>query len=191
MPKNPLESIREVAGTRQRSLQWYQGQIKQLGLSHISAAGAMSAGIGKFVPRPEMGKMYLYAYDPKTKETLPFYDTFPLVFPFAPARGGFRGINLHYIPPMLRNQFIQELMGYAGSKTLSETSRLRLTWGVLSQYAESFACVKHYLTGHIRSRFLQIHPADWNTATLLPIEGFVGASKDVVYKDSLGVIGAE
>ena len=28
-----------------------------------------------------MGNMYLFAYDPKHKDTLPYYDRFPLIFP--------------------------------------------------------------------------------------------------------------
>jgi hypothetical protein len=43
------------------------------------------------------GEMYLFAYDPKTKEDLPYYDRFPLVFPFRKVKGGFYGINMHYL----------------------------------------------------------------------------------------------
>lgn len=188
MPNNPIESIRYEAGVQQRSVQWYMGQIRQLGMSSISAPGAMSAGIGKFVSSPDIGRMYLFAYDPKTKEKLPYWDAFPLIFPFASAPGGFRGVNLHYLPPLARNKFVQELMGYTTAKHLTERSRLSLSWSVLEAYAESYACVKHYLSNHVRSRFLQIHPGDWNTAALLPTEGFVGKSKSGVFKDSMEII---
>ena len=54
------------------------------------------------VNRPLTGRMFMYFYDPKTKETLPYYDKFPLIFMVGPAQGGFYGINLHYLPPQLR-----------------------------------------------------------------------------------------
>ena len=31
---------------------------------------------------PDIGGFYLYQYDPKWKDKLPWYDIFPLVFPF-------------------------------------------------------------------------------------------------------------
>ena len=36
-----------------------------------------------------MGNMYLFAYDPKHKDTLPYYDRFPIIFPINKAKGGF------------------------------------------------------------------------------------------------------
>ena len=40
----------------------------------------------------------MFVYDPKTKAKLPFYDTFPLVLPIDTFRGGFIGLNFHYLP---------------------------------------------------------------------------------------------
>ena len=45
------------------------------------------------------GDMVMYTYNPKLKETLPYYDTFPLTIVVGPAKKGFYGINLHYLPP--------------------------------------------------------------------------------------------
>lgn len=43
---------------------------------------------------PSVGRMYHFRYDPKGKETLPYYDTFPLIFMVGPAAGGFYGIRV-------------------------------------------------------------------------------------------------
>ena len=43
-----------------------------------------------------IGRMYFYFYDPKTKDTLPYYDKFPLVIPIERYPDGFLGLNLHY-----------------------------------------------------------------------------------------------
>ena len=55
--------------------------------------------IGKVLP---IGQMFTYAYDPKHADTLPYFDRFPLIFYVGPAKGGFYGINLHYLPPKAR-----------------------------------------------------------------------------------------
>ena len=56
-----------------------------------------------------VGNMYMFFYDPKTKDTLPYYDSFPLIVVVGPAEGGFYGINLHYLPPTLRAKFLDGL----------------------------------------------------------------------------------
>ena len=46
-----------------------------------------------------LGKMFFYKYDPKWAKKLPYWDMYPLVFPFEKAPGGYYGFNLQYIPP--------------------------------------------------------------------------------------------
>lgn len=179
---DPIQKIRDevAAANGERSMQWYYGQIKRLGLR--TGNEALYSGFGKFATGIQIGKMYLFAYDPKLKDSLPYYDTYPLVFPFASAEGGFRGINLHYLPPLARKTFIKELMRYLTATKLTEKSKLRLSWRVLQKYSQAQICVKQYLLSHVQSRFLEIDPRDWNTAALLPVENFVGASKKSIHK---------
>ena len=40
-----------------------------------------------------IGRMYFYYYDPKTKDSLPYYDKFPLVIPIERYPDGFLGLN--------------------------------------------------------------------------------------------------
>jgi hypothetical protein len=54
----------------------------------------------------------------------------------------------------------------------------------MSRVAPVKACVKHYLDSQVQSRFLNIKYPDWVTASLLPVERFVGASKQQVWQDS-------
>ena len=58
----------------------------------------------------DIGKMCMFFYDPKHKDTLPFYDSFPLVIIIGKAKGGFLGMNLHYLPPVLRAKMLDGLM---------------------------------------------------------------------------------
>ena len=58
----------------------------------------------------QMGKMYMFFYDPKHKATLPYYDRFPLVIPIERYPDGFLGLNMHYLAPKLRLSLLEGLM---------------------------------------------------------------------------------
>jgi len=90
---NPFQRLRAKAGDGQKSMDWYMNNVKNLVGARLSQSSVMKSDIGELKTNIEIGSMYLYFYDPKLKEELPFYDTFPLVLPFSPAKGGFYGIN--------------------------------------------------------------------------------------------------
>ena len=133
------------------------------------------------------GNMYLFAYDPKTKEDLPYYDRFPLVFPFRRVKDGFYGINMHYLPPLLRAKLMDALYDTVNNDKMDETTRLRINYRIL-QSAAKFRyfepCVKHYLNNHVKTRFLMVDPKQWDVALFLPLERFVKANRLKVYADS-------
>src|SRR5210317_1496333 len=81
--------------------------------------------------RGGVGSMQMFFYDPKHKETLPYYDTFPLVIVVGPAEGGFYGLNLHYLPATLRAKFLDGLMDRLTTKSFSESSRFNITYSYL------------------------------------------------------------
>ena len=134
-----------------------------------------------------VGKMYFYFYDPKTKDTMPYYDRFPLVIPIEMYRDGFLGLNLHYIHPKSRMVLLDKLSVTATNKTYNESTKLRLNYEYLSKASKAFEampCIKRYLYNHIDSRFLEIAADEWDIAALLPMESFIGASTSKVYSDS-------
>lgn len=138
-----------------------------------------------------VGRMYLFMYEPKMKEELPYYDRFPLIFPFQKARGGFYGINMHYLPHMLRARLMDSLYILQNNTKQDDTTRLRMSYSILnsaSKFRFFKPCVKHYLNSHVKSRFLWIPTTQWETALFLPLERFVGARKEQVWRDSRRMI---
>lgn len=134
-----------------------------------------------------IGKMYFYYYDPKTKDSLPYYDRFPLVIPIEKYSDGFLGLNLHYIHPKQRVILLDKLSVTASNKEYNEKTKLRLNYSFLAKASRAFEatpCIKRYLYSHIDSRFLEITANEWDIACLLPVESFVGASTSKVYSDS-------
>lgn len=123
-----------------------------------------------------IGKMYLFHYDPKHKDTLPLYDRFPLIFPFDHAPGGFYGINFHYLPYQQRARLLDSIMPLSDTEKFDEKMRLVMSYKLLKSVAKIKLlepCVKRYLNGHVKSRFLMVPPQEWSKALFLPLDDFV------------------
>jgi hypothetical protein len=134
-----------------------------------------------------IGRMYFYFYDPKTKDSMPYYDRFPLVIPIERYNDGFLGLNLHYIHPKNRMVLLDKLSDTISNDTYDENTKLKINYRYLaaaSRVFEATPCIKRYLFTQIESRFLEITADEWDIAALLPVESFVGASTSKVYADS-------
>ena len=83
---------------------------------------------GKLNSRPSQGRLNLFFYDPKFKKTLPYYDTFPLVLPLEPIKGGFMGMNFHYLPPAMRFTLLRRLDGYSNSEATQRNTRIEVSY---------------------------------------------------------------
>ena len=133
----------------------------------------------------------MYYYDPKHKATLPYYDKFPLIIMVKRAEGGFIGLNLHYLPPPLRAKMLDGLMETVNNKKFDDTTKFRLNYALL-QRASTLKyykpCYKRYLSNHVRSRFAEVQPSDWEIATFLPTANWEKATAAEVYKDSRKMI---
>lgn len=144
---------------------------------------------------PLIGRMYLFQYDPKGKQTLPYYDRYPLIFPIGSGRtggqasngGSFIGINMHYLPIPLRARLMDALYDTATNDNMDETTRLRISYNVLNQaskYKFFRPCIKKYLISHVRTKFFYIEPSEWEMALFLPLDRFVGSNRNAIYRDS-------
>lgn len=125
---------------------------------------------------PEIGGMYLFTYDAKTKEKLPFFDMNPLVFPIEFYKDGFLGINLHYLPPLARAALMDSLTALATDNKYNKKTKLAISYSILKAYSSQFAgfenCIKRYLYGYVRSSFHEVYAKDWDKAVLLPLQSW-------------------
>jgi len=140
----------------------------------------------------DIGKMYMYFYDPKHKDTLPYYDTFPLIFLVGFTHGGFQGINLHYLPPILRAKLMDRLYTISQDTKFNADTKLKLSYEILnnaSKFKYFKPCFKMYLHDHVRSNFLNIQPRMWDAALMLPSARFKKASNTTVWKESQEMVG--
>ena len=151
--------------TGPKSYDWYRKQVQSM-----TTPGARSLiRSGKATLRPKYGIMNLFGYDPKHKATLPYYDVFPLIFPLEPAKGGFIGLNFHYLPPLARVQFLRSLANTTTDKKFDKKTRYRINW---RNNAFMRKTAKHYLFNHVRTSFLNITAEEMAIAIFLPVARF-------------------
>lgn len=134
-----------------------------------------------------LGKMYFYSYNPKWKDKLPYYDTFPLVFPIEKYKDGFLGLNFHYLQPKDRAILMDQLKIYANNKKYDETTRLQLTYNMLKGFTKikrAKPTIHRYLTNKVNSKFVLVNADEWEVALFLPVERFRKANKKQVWADS-------
>ena len=168
-----------------------------------SAAGKLMSNItpGTFEKRTdearkvssmEFGYMYAFKYDPKMKKELPYYDTFPLIFPVRIDSDGFLGINFHYLPPVLRAKLMNALYSTLTNKKYDDTTKVKISYSILqsaSKYRYFKPMLKKYLRSHVRSQFLEVQVNEWDIAIFLPTESFRKADTGRVWEESRKKIG--
>ena len=171
------------------SLNWFRRKVQGLAIpNNLSLMGQEPL---KLRSRTGVGSMYMYFYDPKHKETLPYYDRFPLTIVVGPAKGGFMGLNLHYLPNVLRAKFLDGLMGITSNKKFDESTKFAVTIRELkntSKLKYFKPCLKHYLMDHVRSRLALVPAPEWEIATFLPTARFEKKSKSIIHADSRRMI---
>jgi len=171
---------------------WYRSAAGKL-MSNISpSVFEKRTDEARKVSSMEFGYMYAFKYDPKTKNDLPYYDTFPLIFPVRMDTDGFLGINFHYLPPVLRAKLMNALYSTLTNKKYDDTTKVKISYSILqsaSKYRFFKPMLKKYLRSHVRSQFLEIQVNEWDIAIFLPTESFRKADTGRVWEESRKKIG--
>ena len=176
-----------IQASTKESMAWFRDRV-----STIRVSRAAMMGDGPTRSTQLYGSMYHFQYDPKLKQVLPYYDRFPLCIPIQKAKGGFHGLNLHYLHPRVRAQFLDALFETVTNQKYDRTTRMRLSYSIVKQSAKLRffkPCFKHYLSQHMKSRLLLIEPQDWEIAIFLPTDSFRKTAADSVWADSRRIAG--
>lgn len=158
------------AAQNNKSEKWFKETLRQ--------------GVKGFnVTRPSPGKLYAYVYDAKFKDTLPFWDKYPLIIclGFKQTRQGdvlISGLNLHYIPPKARQQFLEDLLKqYASTARITNATKLKIDWSKVRGMTGADQMIKSYIPSRIKGSLVEIKPSDWANVVLMPLQQFVSNGK--------------
>jgi hypothetical protein len=172
----------QVPARTQAARDWYRTTAQ--GAGRINEKRLVNSDPGRLRVQARPGHMYMYMYDPKHKDTLPYYDRFPIIFPYHVESDRFWGINLHYLPIPYRAKLMDSLYDVANNNRFDESTKLKINYQILSsasKYKFFKPCVKQYLFTQMKSKFVYIYPSEWDIAIFLPLERFTKANKQQVW----------
>jgi len=177
-----LENLKpeEVGTHTQLSLEWFRTNIRRIFDRRNNEKVYLD---GTKVGEIQEGNMYMMFYNAKTKKKLPWYDRFPLVIPFdkRSVENGFYGINLHYIPPLYRQNLLEEMYKYSKGEGVEIDYQY---FRSVSRLRPAIPCVKRYLWSRIKRVPLQVQKEYWDVAAMLPTANFGNVNTNTVYANS-------
>ena len=179
-----IQSVLKAAGRRPKSTQWFRDKIKEFG----TPKSADLIRDGKRTSKPTFGILNMFVYDPKLKDKLPYYDTFPLVLPIEEYNNGFLGINLHYLSMPMRIRLLDRLMDYSNNDKFDKTTKLRTNYSNLKKVDLIKPCLKRYLAGNAKTKFRKVGADEFIVATLLPVQRFKKQSDSHIFAKSRGLV---
>ena len=143
------------------------------------------------------GRMYMMRYNPINKNTLPYYDMFPVFLCMNVHDGWFTGLNFHYLPPIYRAELMDALYpfiiapGVKGEDigmTIRTKMQPRVNWDFLNKRRSfmSFRPMwKRYNKKAVIGNFMYVPPIAWDTVMMLPVHRFRKAGINKVWRDGL------
>ena len=176
-----FDRIKVRAGDTDRSATWYRSQVNRI------ASGKPAGQLfreGKLQGRPSVGRLNLFGYNPKLRAKLPYYDIFPLVLPLEPTKGGFMGMNFHYLPPLLRFRLLERMQARASDRRFDSKTRFEVAYDDVKNIKIVKPTIKKYLYAYCQTGFLRINADDAAIAIYLPVQRFKKAPEATVYADS-------
>jgi hypothetical protein len=171
-----------------KSTAWFNEKISHVSMRKMTVSSMMSES-NNLTHLLMPGRMYAFLYDPKTKEDLPYYDSFPLVLPYDRTATHFIGLNLHYLPYVLRFELLKALLKISNTNIDNPRAKMKYDWDLIKNVARcapAKACIKSYLFSHVKTPFMEIAPKEWHTAALLPFHQFHKSSSSRVWSESKG-----
>jgi len=176
-----FDRIKVRAGDTDRSATWYRSQVNRI------ASGKTAGQLfreGKLQARPSVGRLNLFGYNPKLRAKLPYYDIFPLVLPLEPIKGGFMGMNFHYLPPLLRFRLLERMQARASDRRFDSNTKFEVNYDDVKSIKIVKPTIKKYLYAYCQTGFLRINADDAAIAIYLPVQRFKKAPEATVYADS-------
>ena len=185
----PVKERMAVTWFRQIAEEAMIGLAKEVVPQYIKIDAAQRGTLtGRLIP----GRLYFFMYNPKHKNTLPYYDTFPLVLPIQRFSDGFLAINFHYLRPPDRAILFDEIKIFANDRTLGPMTKIKIKYDMLrgfTRFKRAKPALKRYLTTYLKSQFIPVGTDEWAPALFLPVEQFRKSNKQAVWAESKEIFG--
>lgn len=171
-----------------QSQEWFKEKVKELE-QHPVNRNQLTRELKNMNPvrTPHVGRMYIFYYLPKTGKQLPYYDLFPNIFMTDINSDYFQGINLHYLPLNLREDFFNRLLDRVNKQLYDKTTFLRITYEYLMSFRKFRAfksCWKRYNIKQVRGNIINVPSSEWENVMYLPTAMFRKKPEEMVHIES-------
>jgi hypothetical protein len=153
------------------SREWFLGKLKSIGDGSVDRNAMLKSESLSPASKTIAGKMYMFWYLPKHRETLPYFDKFPLVLPLEITGQTLTALNLHYLPIDLRQSLFYSLLNRVNNNKYDESTVMQVTYETLKGSRAMKAhrpCIKKYLAGRIMGNIVNVPAQEWEIAVHLP-----------------------
>ena len=188
--KEKFEEFRREKGAdvmSKEALNWFYNYTNKFA---TGARFEKTVSSGTYAKKLIPGKFYLYKYDPKTKEQMPYYDAMPLVLITKVMPDGWYGINFHYMPPAVRLKIMEGFYDTLNNTSLTDNVKIKGNWRRAVSVAKAASAhhylkhsIKRYLSSHLASPLVELDPKYWAMAIFLPLSRFKKKYKSFVWSD--------
>lgn len=127
------------------------------------------------VNQMEVGNMYLFGYDAKHKDILPYWDARPLIIYMGKSKRrpeNFLGMNLHYLHPSVRLRVFETLDTIQENDKYNDQIKIQASYEYLqgmSSFPQLKPCIKEYIPSHVfQGYYMKVDPKHWNRIIVLP-----------------------
>ncbi len=196
-------------GLISQGLKWFSSKIKKSANTKQRDDSGDIMNMKDVTNKMRFFNLYTTIYkNPKYKKELPYYDAFPLFFPFDIKQGSegsiVHAINIHYLPPALRMKFLKELeavirrealkRGYDPNhlenypigditKNIGRYMNSVYTRGGGSAGSMIRQCYRSYFFGRMSGKLTKIDLDEWSQAGRVFLPAFRKESSSEIYKD--------
>lgn len=164
-------SEQEITPRSKIAQEWFLDKVRSIGDGSVDRNAMLKREPLKQASETIAGKMYMFWYLPKHKDTLPYFDKFPLVIPLDIEGQTLTALNLHYLPIDLRQGLFYSLLNRVSNQKYDDSTYLKVTYNFLKSNASLKAyrpCVKKYLAEGIMGRIVNVPASEWEVAVHLP-----------------------
>lgn len=140
---------------------------------------------------PTVGEMFMFKYDAKYKDTLPYWDALPCIFVVDIGPDYFYGLNLHYLDIRNRAKLMDALYEITNNTRYDNKTKLAISYKILKSAAKFKyfkPCFKKYLFSHKKSQFIRILSSEWDIALWLPTAQWQKKTGNYVHAQSRKMI---
>lgn len=167
-----------------KSRDWYREKASEV--DRLNSNDVIRNATELHVKYQRLGHVYLFRYDPKFKDQLPYYDRYPVIIVLNRTSEHTLGLNMHYLPFQFRAALMDQLYNYVTGE--EDNAKIKITYDILSTNSRLRfykPCLRQYLNSQVRSRFVHVNVNEWDTSMFLPLQKFAKKSEAAIHKDSI------